>query len=239
MLSFGLTLLGGCVSTTAQGQPSELYFLTHSVRSRSAGAALYANAPNLASVDNMAARAHRGILVLENIIKTGARSSFAEWGVYPDTPGIVYSNSLFVSLCAKNDLPGNNDYRTNINGTRASAAGTRIGSQPSLYTTGTALNSPSFYLMVQNGIMTVTDSFSGQEKTHTITIPDIYSDGGGARVFIWGSETNALFDFVVNAYNNAGLGVNRLTLPMRQYPAPFRESLSAVFEFETKTFIGI
>lgn len=239
MLGFGLTLLGGCVATTAQGQPSELYFLAHSVRSKSAGLTIRVLTPMPSSDEALKGTAHRGLFIAENVAKTGVRSSFVEWGIYPEKETEVMSCSLFLGLSAKNDLPGTTDYRSNVNITRASLGPHRVGYQASLLVSEAGLSSPLFVLRANAGVMTMTESYSGSEVTKTAIIPDVYSDGLGVTSVLYGSERTCLYDFVVTAYANDGLGVNRLSLPMRQLPAAFSDGLRAIFEFETKSFIEI
>lgn len=241
MLSFGLTLLGGCVATTETGLPSELYFPTHSVRTKYITNCLRRYSPIPANDDNMAASAHSGVFIAENVTKTGKRSSIEIWGILSDTreDGWVYDSSFFLGLCAKHGTASTN-YATNINWSPKREAGKYIALIPSLYTSGMALQSPRFILNLENSILRITDSFSGTEHTQSIALNDDLSHQHNAvKIVYWTTDAGAAFDFVVNAYRNDLLAVNQLTLPLRTLPHSFGQGELAAFEFQTGTLIEL
>lgn len=197
------------------------------------------NSPAVATEQNMAPTAHQGVFIAENLTKTGTRSSYAEWGIFGvKGANNITSNALFLSLCAKNGSLTNR-YATNINITAANQAGKAAGDQPSLYVSGQRTESPRFMLHAGQGIISVTDSFSGMEKTTNVSIPAVYTAENTARVCLFGAEAELRFDFVVSAYRNEGLRVNQLSLPLRRLPAFFSESAAAVFEFNNRQLIEL
>lgn len=238
MLGFGLTLLGGCVATTETGQPSELYFPAHSIHIEENVGLISHETPHAATLASMAAVAHQGVYIEENVVKTGTRSSGASWGIVgvderPPSGGTLslYHNSLHLTLTSKNSNLST-AHATNLCITRASREWTGIGNQPSLYTSGQELVSPRFILRVGGGQYSVTDSFSGNEKTTRGAIEDVAFGELGTNVIIIGTHGQITSDFVVSSYENAELGVKQLTLPMRALPVDFVESAMAFFEFQ-------
>lgn len=241
MLGFGLTLLGGCVATSATGQADELLFPSHSIVVSNSLAALYFSAPNSGSTLNMDAQEHHGLYIAENLKKTGGRESTPAWGfrgslsVYS-----TYTNTLMLSFCAKNGT-ANGAYRTHIDYTRPSRAGSLMVDQPSLYVSGDGHDSPRFVLQLSGGVFSITDSFSGGETTMIIPMEEggINSGQGAPHIVIFSSLSQMSCDFVASSYRNEGLGVHQLTLPLRSLPAAFADSSMAVYEFQSQTLIEL
>lgn len=245
MLAFALTLLGGCVATTTKGQPSELYFPAHSVSPKRA--ASYHREPPFAATElSLKADQHRGFYIAENIQKTGVRSSYTCWGITsalensPITGYLdYYTQTLCLSLCSKR-ASNETGHRTNVNFTSSRRLWTKIGAQPSLYTSGEALSSERFILDLYQGELRITDSFSGEERTTVVGIDGDVSVGSTTTsVCIWGTPSEITYDFVVSSYENPGLGAHQLTIPLRPLPAAFAESTMAVYEFQHNILIEL
>lgn len=227
MLGFGLTLLGGCVATTETGQPGELYFPAHAITPQSA---LFTSltAPNAATQENMKKEAHRGLYVLENIVKTGRRHSQICWGIYNNDEVFSYRrNTFIVNVCAC--------LGATINGTRthvqASIFDDEIYNNIVFYS-GDGLTASRFFLDVHGGECFIESGFSGSEYKRPFA--DVIADAERetrVMLFRFLPPSYATFDFVVSSYANEGLGVNVLSLPMRTTPAAFGGDI-AVFEFQ-------
>lgn len=230
--------MGGCVATSASGQPLELYFLSRTVRTPSVTNLKSLHIAKNTDARAMKASAHRGVFIAENVIKAGRRSSYAEWGIIDEQEPIT-TNSLFLSLCAKNGRV-DGSHQTNVNWTAERMVPAIAGEQPSLYQSGNQLSSPLFMLTLAQGVLRVTDSFSGTETMTEIQMNDnVAFSSRHCKVFIWCSEAAASWDFIVSAYANDWLDVNQLTLPMKTLPTGFAEAECAVFEFQSKTLIEI
>lgn len=241
MLSFGLSLLGGCVATTATGQPSELYFPSHDILAPRRGSSVKVFTPNVATELNMSAAAHIGVFIAENVVKTGRRASYEVWGIFGDAEnGQVKHNSLNLTMCARNWTQAGS-YSTNVNHVSALYEGQGMGAQPPLYQSGMGVTSPRFMMTLADSVLHVTDSFSGQEKT--TSVPLLYGIAASSQirtsVMLWNTNPEISYDFVVASYTNEGLGLHQLTLPMRALPKGFNEGATAVFEYQYKRLIEL
>lgn len=243
MLAFGLTLLGGCVTTDAVGHPEELLFPAHSIRLNGFHATeyLYISKDHIREQD-LTAGAHSGVYIAENLVKSGARESYACWGIRGALEGSsaeTFHNTLMLSMCAKNGIYSEG-IACHVDWTRKSLSGTSIARQKSLYVSGQGLISPRFILHIHHGVLDVTDSFNGAEETTITTIPDDIAYAPiESRVALFSTIQSLKCDFVASSYRNESLGVRQLTLPMRSLPAGFSMSTLAVHEFQTQTLIEL
>lgn len=234
MLGFGLSLLGGCAATTAEGAPDLLYFPTHSVRTRKVATTEAFPLSVAPTAENMASAEHNGLFIAENLEKTGARVSSRAWGFW--SLEVTSANTLLLSLTGKinNRL---SEHATNICISRNPPKD--IGAQESLYTSGAELRSPEFILSLEQGVCHVTDSFSGEKATTSAIVDNICVRDLPVLLCFWGTTPQIEFDFVISAYRNSKLGANQLTQPMRTQPPGFENSDEAVFEFQHQQLIEL
>lgn len=238
MLGFGLTLLGGCVSPPDAGGNRLCYFPARSVTAAASSTlTMYLNATRRATAENMAASAHEGLFYAENVQKTGTRVSSNNWGLIAQSGD--NGDVLFLSMCAKQGI--NDDpvypYRTHLNITRANNT-QKPADQPSLYISGNGLFSPKLIVSIKDASVSVTDSFSGEEKTTSVPLSDVRSAGDYPRYAWLGRNAGAVFQFVVSAYTNAGLGLHSRAQGMRTLPLGF-DAVEALHEYQSNTLLEL
>lgn len=238
MLGLGLTLLGGCVSPLDAGGNRLCYFPARSITAAvSSSLTMYMNATRRATAENMAASAHEGLFYAENVRKTGTRVSSNNWGLIAQSGDD--GDVLFLTMCSKQGIKDDPDYpyRTHLNITRTDNT-ERPGDQPSLYISGNGLFSPKLIVSIKDASVSVTDSFSGEEKTTSVPLPDVRSAGDYPRYSWLGRNAGAVFQFVVSAYANTGLGLHSRAQGMRTMPLGF-EAVEALHEYQSNTLLEL